>query len=130
MNNLFSAMLHKAAHDTKGAVHLAFWFIKLVQAGFLIGAAGVGFVAYWAFLTLGHAVGPSGAALLLGLVLMGCSAVGMGLLVRGSRPAKVVPPAPPTEQPDDEPATSPENLPALIAFTAAFVLARYMADRK
>lgn len=95
----------------------------LALAGGLTGAAGVAFLTAWAYLTLSNAVGQASASLLIGL---GLTFLALVLLVLArSRFTKKILTDPPVSQPA-KPATGETDFASRIAFTAAFVLARYL----
>jgi len=99
--------------------------ILLALAGGLTGAAGVGFLTAWVYLTLSIAVGQASAALLAGL---GLAIVAAGLLFFAkNRLTKKTAANPPVSQPVAT-ATGKAELASEFAFTAAFVLARYLGE--
>jgi hypothetical protein len=91
-----------------------------------MGAAGLGFLTAAAFLAIKTAFGATTAALLTGLAL---SILGAGIMAL----TKNRPPAPrPSEAAMARPVTPgphPPDAAPLLAFTAAFVLARYLTGR-
>ncbi len=105
----------------RGAFKLLALFM-LGLSGYLIGVAGIGFLTVWAFLSLSMALGNGYAALLIGL---GLTLLGAGILAvfwQCSKPG-------PADVPQSKPAAPQaerDDAPSLIAFTAAFVLARYL----
>lgn len=99
--------------------------ILLALAGGLTAAAGVAFLTVWVYLTLSIAVGQASAALLTGL---GLAIVAAGLLVFArNRLTKKTAADPPVSQPA-APATGETDFASQIAFTVAFVLARYLGE--
>jgi hypothetical protein len=97
-----------------------------LSLGCLIGAVGLGFLTAAAFLALETELGAATAALVVGLALL-IMAVGvlalaqrgpLGLPPTGATPPRLAAEAPPP----------PDAVP-LLAFTAAFVLARHLTGR-
>lgn len=101
--------------------------ILLALAGGLTGAAGVAFLTAWAYLTLSSAVGQGPASLLIGLGLT-ILTVGILALAR-NRLTQTIRLDPPLTQPDTS-APSEAEFASQIAFTAAFVLARYLKQSR
>jgi len=101
--------------------------ILLALAGGLTGAAGAAFLTVWAYLMLSIAVGQGPASLLIGLGLI-ILAVGL-LAVARYRFTQATQLDPPVTQPDTS-APSDTDLASQIAFTAAFVLARYLKQSR
>ncbi|WP_321363656.1 hypothetical protein [uncultured Celeribacter sp.] len=101
--------------------------ILLALAGVLAGAAGVAFLTAWAYLTLSSAVGQGPASLLIGLGLT-ILAVGILALAR-NRLTQTIRLDPPVTQPATS-APSEAEFASQIAFTAAFILARYLKQSK
>jgi predicted lipid-binding transport protein (Tim44 family) len=100
----------------------------LALAGGMLGTAAAAFLIAWAYLTLSAALGQGAAALLVGLGLA-ILAGGLLALARNRLSSKTPPePAPAQAQPA---APGAVDLASEVAFTAAFVLARYMgADKR
>ncbi|MCZ4354572.1 hypothetical protein O4H61_18810 [Roseovarius aestuarii] len=93
----------------------------------LIGLAGFAFITASAFLALSASLGAALAALLTGLGLL-LAAGGCVAIVKkpwSKQHLANAPNAPPIPS-----ATDPSNVAATVAFTAAFVLARYLGDDK
>ncbi|WP_417267853.1 phage holin family protein [Celeribacter baekdonensis] len=122
-------LLQRAERDIKAGARRMLWSaIAIVIAG-LIAGAGVCFVLLWAYLTLSVELGPPMAAGVMGVGLIVSAGVILALSLHEARQDRTDPPSP---QPAPEPtAANPETdtLPSLVAFTAAFVLARYLSDR-
>ena len=95
-----------------------------VALGCLIGAGAIGFLTASAFLALEAPLGPATAALAVGVALS-VLAGGVLALARG-RPPRPLPVATPRLAAEAPP---PPDAAALLAFTAAFVLARYLTGR-
>lgn len=97
-----------------------------LSLGCLIGAVGLGFLTASAFLALETELGAATAALVVGVALL-IMAVGVLAMAQrrplGIPPTGATPPRPAAEAPP------PPNPAALVAFTAAFALARYLTDR-
>ncbi|MBC7284431.1 hypothetical protein [Hoeflea sp.] len=101
--------------------------VLLALAGGLMGATGVGFLTVWAYLTLGAAVGHGSAALMIGLGYLMLSA-GFVFLAHGLL-SKHDPGDPSRKQPGVQRKVATDAA-SEIAFTAAFVLARYLGAGK
>lgn len=99
----------------------------LALAGGLTGAAGAAFLTAWAYLAHSVAVRRGPAALLTGLGLT-ILAVGLLALARNRR-SKPDLAEPPVKQPK-APAPHAADVASQIAFTAAFVLARYLGEAR
>lgn len=99
----------------------------LALAGGLTAAAGAAFLTAWAYLTLRSAVGQGPASLLIGLGLTILAAV--LLVFARNRFAKRALTDPPVSR-VSAPATGETDLASQVAFTAAFVLARYLGEGK
>jgi FtsH-binding integral membrane protein len=99
----------------------------LALAGGLIGAAGGVFLTAWAYLTLSMMLGQASASFLLGL---GLTILALGLLALARKRLSEKPPAdPPLTRPRTL-ATGNADFASQMAFTAAFILARYLNDSK
>jgi predicted lipid-binding transport protein (Tim44 family) len=94
----------------------------LLLIGCLIGAVGLGFLIVWAFATLSAAIGVGMAALVIGLGLSLISGVLVSLALRQPKPV----PAESPKEPPANPMPDLSDVPSQIAFTVAFVLARYL----
>jgi hypothetical protein len=101
--------------------------ILLVLAGVLAGAAGVAFLTAWSYLTLSSAVGQGPASLLIGL---GLTVLAVGILaVARNRFTQTTQSDPLVAEPETS-ATSEAEFASQIAFSAAFVLARYLKQSR
>jgi hypothetical protein len=101
--------------------------ILLALAGVLAGAAGVAFLTAWAYLTLSSAVGQGPASLLIGL---GLTVLAVGILaVARNRFTQTTQSDPLVAEPQTS-APSEAEFASQIAFTAAFVLARYLKQSR
>jgi len=101
--------------------------ILLALAGVLAAAAGVAFLTAWAYLTLSSAVGQGPASLLIGL---GLTILALGVLALArNRLTQTIRLDPPVTQPETS-APSEAEFASQIAFTAAFILARYLKQSK
>ncbi|MBN8292098.1 hypothetical protein JI664_09000 [Rhodobacter sp. NTK016B] len=99
--------------------------IVLALAGGVTGAAGAAFLTTWAYLTLSVVVGYGPAALFTGF---GLTVLAAGLLVLArNRFTKKTASDPPVSRPVAT-ATGKADLASEFAFTAAFVLARYLGE--
>ena len=121
-----AAALRGAALDVREGARRALRQTLWVALGGLIAATGLGFLTASAFLAIKTALGATTAALLTGLAL---SILGAGIMAL----TKNRPPAPrPSEAAMAQPVTPgphrPDTAP-LLAFTVAFVLARYLTGR-
>lgn len=118
-------IVHSIGRDVRMDARQIVWPVLLALAGFLTGAAGMGFLTAWAYLILSLTVGYGLAALLTGLGLT-LLAVALLALARNrlSKPdledASVKQPA--------APAADAADVASQIAFTAAFVFARYLGE--
>jgi hypothetical protein len=121
-----AAALTGAAQDARNSARRAMRQGLALSLGCLIGAVGLGFLTAAAFLALETELGAATAALVVGLAFL-IMAVGVLALAQrrplGLPPTGATPPRPAAEAPP------PPNPAALVAFTAAFVLARYLTDR-
>jgi hypothetical protein len=119
-----AAALTGAAADARVGARKAMRQGLALALGCLIGATGLGFLTASAFLALEAPLGAATAALVVGLALS-LLAVGILALAR-SRPPRPLPVAPPRLTAE---APRPPDPVPLLAFTAAFVLARYLTGR-
>jgi hypothetical protein len=94
--------------------------------GCLLGIAGLGFLTASAFLALKAALGAPTAALMLGVAF---SILPGGILAVSRSHAQRPPPAGETAPRLVAEAPPPPDAVPLLAFTAAFVLARYLSGR-
>jgi len=126
VNGSIATALTGAAQDARNRARRAMRQGLALTLGCLIGAAGLGFLTASAFLALEASLGATTAALLVGLAI---SIVAGGILAVSRRraerplPAGWVPPPPAAQAPH------PPDAGPLLAFTAAFVLARYLKGR-
>ena len=126
MSGPLAAALTDAAQDARASARKAMRQGLALALGCLIGAVGLGFLTASAFLALETTLGAARAALTVGIAL---SILGGGVLAlargrpRGPLPAGGAPPRLAAEAP-----RPPDPVP-LLAFTAAFVLARYLTGR-
>ncbi|MBU0643170.1 MAG: phage holin family protein [Alphaproteobacteria bacterium] len=130
---MFSSLLHRAERDVKDGARKLLWSALAVVIAGLTAGVGVCFVLLWAYMTLSAEVGPRMASLVMGLGLILCAAVILALSAHQARLERTKTPDPqPAPHRAPKPAPSDpdiETLPSLVAFTAAFVLARYLANR-
>jgi hypothetical protein len=122
---LVDDIVHRAARDVRMDVRKLLWPGFLALAAGLSGAVGMGFLTAWAYLALGAAMGHGPAALLLGLGLVLLCA-GLVFLARGvlSKPA----PDATSKEPTGINGQEAGDAASQIAFTVAFVLARYLGE--
>jgi membrane-associated phospholipid phosphatase len=122
LNPFLQNTLRSVEKSTQDAARKLVWQILLGLSGCLVGLAALGFLTASAFLTLSTAVGPELAALFVGIGLV---FLAVGLLALALRPRinpnVVDTPIPPPEASGAE----VPNIATTVAFTAAFVLARY-----
>ncbi len=124
MNRLLDEALHRFARE--GARKLL-RPILLSLTACLFGAAGIGFLVTWIFLTLSAAWGPAMAALILGAGLMLLAGLFLAVAIRPlSKPATAAAPTPRSPAPDD----ADRDGASLVAFTAAFVLGKYLTGNR
>lgn len=98
----------------------------------LIGLVGAGFVIFAGYAALRPVTGPALAALVTGVVLI-VLAVGLAWLSRYLDPARrqrAAGPPPPLLPAAPAARPQPEDAASMAAFTAAFVLGRWLADRR
>lgn len=126
MNRLFDDAVHGAARFARGGACKLLALFMLGLSGYLIGVAGIGFLTVWVFLSLSMALGKGYAALLIGLGLTLLGAGVLALFWRWSKPA----PVDVAQSRPAAPQADMDDAPSLIAFTAAFVLARYFTGEK
>lgn len=103
------------------------WRLFLEISVGLIGLAGLGFITASGFLALSASLGAALAAFLTGLGLL-LAAGGCVAIVKKSWLKQY--PANPPKAPPIPSATDPTGVAATVAFTAAFVLGRYLGDDK
>jgi hypothetical protein len=121
-----AAALRSAALDAREGVRRVLRQTLWVALGGFVGVTGFGFLTASAFLAIKTASGATTAALLTGLALS-LLAAGIMALTK-DRP----PPPRPSEAAMARPATPgphPPDAAPLLAFTVAFVLARYLTGR-
>lgn len=123
MNYVFDAFLQTAVRDAERRARRLMLITILGVASGVMAIAGIGFITAWAFLTLSVSMGAGLAALLIGLGLFGFAGAVLAFAVRlRSKPA-------PKLAAEHKSATADPGKPdavAVIAFTAAFVLGRYL----
>lgn len=126
MNRFLDDTLSCVARAARAGLRKLLLLALLCLSGLLIGAAGIGFLTTWAFMTLSMVLGPRPALLLTGLGLMLVAGCLLGLVRLLSKPdPAVAPDSPPVAAVADA-----NNAASLVAFTAAFVLGRYLKDGK
>lgn len=116
----FQGLAREASALARGFV----WPYLQVGLALLIGVAGGGFLLWAAFYGLWHLFGPGPAGLILGGLLVGLALLLIWKPLGLSAYTAHEPPPPPAS--DAEPG---EDVARVAAFTAAFVLGRYVADR-
>jgi hypothetical protein len=120
------------AREAGEAARAFLWRGVPAAAEGLIGLVGAGFVIFAGYAALRPLTGPALAALVTGVVLIGL-AVGLARLSGQFNPARrpkaaVPPPVMLPAVPDARP--QPEDAAPMVAFTAAFVLGRWLADNR
>lgn len=120
-------MFLRAARDTRRRARSLVLKTALAATAGIVAMAGGGFLLAWLFMTLSLEVGPKWAALSIGLGMIGFAGI---LLVIAARSG----PRPPPKvtygnRPVGFDASAPDGS-AVVVFTAAFVLARYLAAKK
>ncbi len=123
MNPLIKDILHGLEDRSRVRANKMQRRVLLGLSGCLIGLAGLGFLTAAAFLALSTVAGPAWSALITGVVLLILAGGFLALVCKplpNSIPADV-------QETDTPPAgADPANTGVMIAFTAAFVLARYL----
>ncbi len=117
------------AREAQDAARAVLWRFFLVGLATLIGTAGLGFLLFAAFDALRPALGPGLAA---GIIGAGLAMATAGLLLaalRATRPGQEQAPADQPPAPPPPVAFSAADGVAMAAFTVAFVIGRYLADR-
>ncbi|MGJ8605468.1 MAG: hypothetical protein ACSHXH_15230 [Marivita sp.] len=127
MNQFLTDALRGGEGSARDAAQKVLWRLFLEISVGLIGLAGFGFITASAFLVLSASLGAALAALLTGLGLL-LAAGGCVAIVKKPMPKQDHANAP-NAAPSPS-ATDPAGVAATVAFTAAFVLARYLGDDK
>lgn len=127
MSHLLNTLRQTAARDTKLRVRKLVWTIAMGVMSCLIALGGIGFLTTWLFMTLSLEMGSRWAALLIGLILIFLAAIMLAVAAKVSfKPTVKVAPKNQHETSD----TSASDGTAMIAFTAAYVLSRYLTGGK
>lgn len=127
MNPLLKSMFRTAARDTKRRARALVLKTALGAVSGLVALAGTGFLMAWLFMTLSLEIGPKWAALSIGLGMIGFAGILLVIAAKsGTRPPPSVTNAHRAAGFD---AAAPDGS-AVVAFTAAFVLARYLTAGK
>jgi len=135
VNRFLLDRLLRVENAAEEAGHKVLSRLLLGVSGCLTALAGLGFLCAASFLALGPVLGAGWATFVIGAGLMVLAGVLLALSGRrSSNPApkpvpKPVPAAPPPSPSAAEAAEAAETG-SIIAFTAAFVLARYLAGEK
>ncbi|MFT6447227.1 hypothetical protein [Pseudophaeobacter arcticus] len=127
MNQFLTDAMRGVEGSARDAAQKVLWRLFLEISVGLIGLAGFGFITASAFLALSASLGAAWAALSTGLGLL-LAAGGCVAIVKkpwSKQHLANAPNAPPIPT-----ATDPAGVAATVAFTAAFVLARYLGDDK
>lgn len=127
MNQFLKDAMRGVEGSARVAAQKVLWRLFLEISVGLIGLAGLGFITASAFLALSASLGAALAALLTGLGLLLAAGGCVAILKKPWSKQQVAnaPKAPPIPS-----ATDPTGVAATVAFTAAFVLARYLGDDK
>lgn len=120
-------MVHGIARDVRMDLRTLLLPVLLALTGGLIGATGVGFLTAWAYLLVGAAVGYGSAALLIGL---GYLLLSVGFVSLARRQLSKHDPGDAARKQPGARGTEATDAASEIAFTAAFVLARYLGAGK
>jgi Na+-transporting methylmalonyl-CoA/oxaloacetate decarboxylase gamma subunit len=124
LNRFLDETLHRFARE--GARKLL-RPIVLGLSACLFGAAGIGFLLAWVFLTLSAVWGPAMAALALGVGLTLLAGLLLAVAMRPlSKPDTAAAPTPRSPAPKD----AERDGASLVAFTAAFVLGKYLTGNR
>lgn len=127
MNKFLQDTLRGVEGSARDAAQKVIWRLTFGISVGLIGLAGLGFLAASAYLTLSSAVGLTLAALIIGVGLI---LLAGGLLLLSKRSSSKPAPEDAGKATPVASRTGGANLAPTIAFTAAYVLARYLsADR-
>ena len=124
MKRLFDNMLGGVARDAKVGARRLLLAILLGLTGCFIAIVGFGFLMAWAFMTLSMALDPRSAALLMGLACFIVAGGVFGVLLYKQPPKSAATEAP--KAPPDTSGTETSEAASIAAFTAAFVLGRYL----
>lgn len=127
MNQFLTDAMRGVEGSARVAAQKVLWRLFLEISVGLIGLAGLGFITASAFLALSAPLGAAWAALLIGLGLL-LAAGGCVAIVKKPMPKQHLANAP--NAPPIPSGTKPAGVAATVAFTAAFVLARYLGDDK
>lgn len=122
---VFDGIAHSIGREVRRDVGKLLVPVLVALIGGLIGTTGAAFLTAWAYLTLSVKLGHGPAALLIGLALTVLAAVLLGLARH--RLTKKIAADPPVSQ-QVAPTTGEADFAAEVAFTAAFVLARYLGE--
>jgi hypothetical protein len=125
--DIVSDLLRGIGRDVRKDARKLLFPMLLALTGVLTGAAAAAFLTAWAYLALSTAISHASAALLIGLgfalLTAGLLALARRCLVTGVQEGM------PAHQPE-APETAAPDPASLVAFTAAFVLARFLAKER
>lgn len=127
MNQFLKDAMRGLEGSARVAAQKVLWRLFLEISVGLIGLAGLGFITASAFLALSAVLGATLAALLTGIGLL-FAAGGCVAIIKKPMPKQHLANAP--NAPPIPSATDHTGVAATVAFTAAFVLARYLGDDK
>lgn len=120
---MFQALWRGFGGRVQADLRKMFWPVMLVLLVCLLGLVAIGFLTASAYLAISAAYSSGFATLMLGAGFMGLAGVALLLSrLRLTQPALVAPVTASTATPSEPAAT--------VAFTAAFVLGRYLAGKK
>lgn len=128
MNGFLLDRLLRVENAAEEAGHKVLSRLLLGVSGCLTALAGLGFLCAASFLALGPVLGAGWATFVIGAGLIGLA--GVLLALSGRRSSKSAPKAKPNAPPPSAPAAEAAETGSILAFTAAFVLARYLAGDK
>ena len=127
MNRFLKDAMRGVEGSARDAAQNLLWRLFLTVSVGLIGLGGFGFITASAFLALSASLGAAWAALSTGLGLL-LAAGGCVAIVKKPMPKPHLANAP--NAPSIPSATDPAGVATTVAFTAAFVLARYLGNDK
>jgi hypothetical protein len=128
VNRFLQDSLLGVENAAEEAGHKVLSRLLLGVSGCLTALAGLGFLCASSFLALSPLLGAGWATFVIGAGLIVLA--GVLLALSGRRTSKPLPKAVPAAPPPSPPAAEAGETGSIIAFTAAFVLARYLAGDK
>lgn len=128
MNRFLLDRLLRVENAAEEAGHKVLSRLLLGVSGCLTALAGLGFLCASSILALSPVLGAGWATFVIGAALIVLA--GVLLALSGRRSPKLVPKAAPAAPPPSATAAEAAETGSIIAFTLAFVLARYLAGEK